>query len=94
MKTTVLDKPKCDVPRYVIIVSQAKMPSSCDGSGSYYRIGLLETDGTQQPKRIDERSRGCVRIVATWERLFRGKTDRCAFARAMKEAESMRDSLL
>lgn len=42
---------------------------------------------------ISLRAKGVKRIVATWEKLNVGKTDRCAFNRALNEAEALADKL-
>ena len=65
---------------YVILTSRAKMPSFF-GSMRYKRIGLIHL----------ERAWGVVSVVETWERLFHGKTERCAFHRAYAEATRLRD---
>jgi hypothetical protein len=78
---------------YILKISAAYMPSSC--WGTYARIGLLELDGSgAAPAMISERARGVKRIVKTWEKLHvcRGQCSpkrRCAFHRAMLEAEEM-----
>jgi hypothetical protein len=38
---------------------------------------------------ISERAKGCHRIVETWESRNIGKTDRCAFRVALREAEEL-----
>jgi len=38
---------------------------------------------------ISTHARGVVDVVETWERLNVGKTDRCAYARALAEAEAL-----
>jgi hypothetical protein len=81
--------------RYIIIISSARMPANC--LGIYRRIGLLEVtpEAYEQDRsgvrrlRIDTRAKGVVRIVATWERLNVGKTDKCAFIRALTEAQAL-----
>jgi hypothetical protein len=74
---------------YVVKVSAANMPNSC--WGSYARVAVLEIDRTKLPvggpKMISERARGVIRVVCVWDRLNVGKTDRCAFRRAMRQAE-------
>ena len=74
---------------HTILTASAKMPSSC--WGKYARIAVVELepgfDG--RPAMISERARGIKRIVATWERLHVGKTSRCAYSRAMVEAEQL-----
>jgi hypothetical protein len=77
---------------YIIKVSAAKMPQSC--WGRYARIAVLEVEpGVDAASMISERARGVRRIVRTWERLNVGSTDRCAFARAEREAEALVERL-
>jgi hypothetical protein len=40
-------------------------------------------------KMISNRARGVVRIIRVWDRLHRGKTRRCAYWRAYREAKAM-----
>jgi hypothetical protein len=77
---------------YMIRTSQAKMPSSMQyGGNDYYRIGLIEYDPTiGYPRQISDRAR-CVQSVRTWERLYRGPSNRCAYARALADAERRRE---
>lgn len=80
--------------RYEIKVSRAAMPASCWGGGSYYRIGILEVEKwAPYPAMISDHARGVIRVVRTWERLYRGTTDRCAFGRAYAEAEALLEEL-
>lgn len=76
--------------RFIVMTASAKMPSS--SRGIYRRVAVVETDGTQ-PKMISERARGCVRIVETWERCHVGKTERSAYARALKAATALAEEL-
>lgn len=78
--------------RYIILHSAACMPPSCR-YGQYRRIAVIELSGDKIPKNIDSRSKSIARIVMTWERLRTGKTRRCAFARAMREAIELCDKL-
>ena len=73
---------------FIVKTAAANMPSSC--WGRYARIAVLELEpGVDDVKMISERARGCVRVIRTWERLHVGASDRCAFARAMVEAEAL-----
>ena len=79
--------------RYVVMTAAAHMPSSC--RGTYRRVALVETDlpAPELPLRIDARWRGVTQIVRTWEGLNVGKTERCAYRKALVEAEAMADRL-
>lgn len=79
---------------FIIKTSRDRVPGLRYGIADYYRIGVLEMEeGTTVAKMISPRARGVVRVVETWDALYRGKTDRCAYARAMKEAQSLCDRL-
>ena len=77
------------LPKYIIMTASAAMPASC--RGKYGKIALVELEPgrTEPPKMISERARGIVRIVRCWDKLNMGKTNRCAYAVAMKEAEDL-----
>ena len=76
---------------YQILTASAKMPLSC--KGIYKRIAIVETASAARPKMISPHAKGVIRIIQTWENLHVGKTDRCEFARAMREAEDRLASL-
>lgn len=80
-------------PRFIVVERAARMPSSC--WGRYVRIGVVEVEpGFEgEPKMLSDRARGVKRVVETWERLNVGKTERCAAARARREAEALADQL-
>ena len=74
--------------KFIIKTSAAAMPESC--WGRYRRVAVLEVeDGAPTPKMISTRARGVVRIVRVWEDRHVGKTSRCAYDRALAEAEEM-----
>lgn len=79
--------------KFIVQSASAKMPSSC--KGKYRRIGILLVDDlhTNGVKMISSRAKGVIKVIATWEKLNCGTTSRCAFSRAMDEAESMCDDL-
>ncbi len=77
---------------YIVQDATAKMPASC--WGKYRRIAVLEVDADlEHVSMISDRAKGCHRIIEVWDRLHVGTTDRCAFARAMREAEKLADQL-
>lgn len=61
-------------PRFVVMVSNAKMPASVRDP-HYRNIALVETDGTM-PKMISPRARHLVRIVDAEYAVHVGKTNR------------------
>ena len=79
------------IPRFVVMSSAAQMPASC--WGRYRRVAVIETNGHDWPKQINPRHRTVVRVVSTWEACNVGKTPRCAYERAMRDAQAMADKL-
>lgn len=76
------------VPHYVVMTAAAKMPGSCK-FGRYGKVAVVETDGYHTPKQIHPRHAAVRSIVAVWDRLNIGHTERCAYRRALAEAEAM-----
>ena len=80
---------------YIVKDSAAKMPSSC--WGRYRRVAVLEVADTVRDDRdvtaISENAKGVLRVVRTWERLRDGTTERCAFMRALREAQDVAEAL-
>jgi hypothetical protein len=72
---------------YIVMSSAAKMPGSC--KGVYKRVAVMEVEPGAEPKMISERAKGVIRVVQTWENLNVGKTDKCAYSRALRVAEMM-----
>ena len=68
--------------RYVVRVSSAKMPSKC--WGKYVHVGVIAVHGKYTAQLRDTASQSVV-----WYRScqFSGLTDRCASARAIRDAE-------
>jgi hypothetical protein len=88
VENAVLEKWQKLPTHFVVKVSAANMPGTC--WGTYKRIAVLECEHWQdEPKMISTHARGVVRIVETWERLNVGITERCAFRRALADAEDM-----
>jgi hypothetical protein len=87
------------VSHYIVQTAAACMPSSCK-YGPYRRVAVIEVeDGVQRVAMISPRARGAVRVVKTWERLYAGSTDRCAYSVALATASALaadlnRDSLV
>jgi hypothetical protein len=79
--------------RFVVLTAAAAMPNSC--WGVYRRVGVLEVaaDADESRLTIDERRKGVVRVVTTWEKLNVGTTARCAYQRALAEAKALAASL-
>ena len=93
---------------FIVMTASARMPSSCWGHYRRVAVIEMDDDWLavqrmrdviegRRPRRgpamISERARGVVRIVATWERRHVGSTERCAYIRAIGEAQSLIDRL-
>jgi len=70
------------------------MPTTC--WGKYGKVAVVEVDeavlekhNIPQPRMISPRAIGMVRIVKEWRRLNKGTTNRCAYHKAMQEAEKL-----
>lgn len=73
---------------YIVKTSRANMPSRC--YGVYRRVAVLEVKrGVLEVSMISERARGVVRVVRTWEKRNVGRTEKCAYRRALAEAEAL-----
>lgn len=68
---------------------------NCGGWGSYVKIAVVEVESGRlsEPTMISDRARGVIEVVEVWERVYKGKTDRCAAARARREAEALAEQL-
>jgi hypothetical protein len=78
------------LPNYYVIVSQAKMPSSC--KGRYGRVGLIQVDPYYSEPRIIRDTKHAT-VIATWEKCFWGITNRCALRQAAERAVDWADEL-
>lgn len=75
--------------KFIVQTAKATMPSSCR-FGEYRRVAVLEVLAhMDRAAMISERARGVVQVAATWEKCSVGKTDRCAYARALADAEEV-----
>ena len=75
---------------WVVMTSSANMPSSC--WGQYRRVALVQltqeyTAKNWRPAMISTRARGVVRLIDYGHQNV-GKTERCAYRRALKAAEA------
>jgi len=90
---TPVSTPAASTTTFIVMEAAACMPNSC--WGRYRRIAVVEIDpaklpeGRTTPTMISDRSRGVVRVVATWERCHDGITERCAAGRARGSARAM-----
>jgi len=75
---------------YIVMTSAARMPNSC--WGIYRNVAVVEIDQHmtargQLPKMISRRAKGVLALYHMG-RLNVGYTERCAYAKAVKEAET------
>ncbi len=74
--------------KFIVKSSAARMPPAC--WGTFRRVAVMEVAlDAPEPRMISERARGVVGIVRTWERLHVGRTGRCAYQVAMREAAEL-----
>jgi len=77
---------------YITQTATAHMPNSC--WGRYGKVAVIEVEpGVKDVAMISDRARGAIRVVEGWDRRNIGTTDRCAFAIALAEAETLAASL-
>ncbi len=77
---------------FIIQTASAQMPNSC--WGTYKRVAVLEVaSNVQRASMISRRARDVVRVIDTWEKLNVGTTERCAYARALADAEALKSKL-
>ena len=74
---------------WIVMTASAAMPQSC--KGTYRRVALVHltqnyTANNRRPAMISERARGVLQVIDMGKHWV-GKTERCAYARACKEAE-------
>ena len=78
---------------YIVMTSSEKMPAKC--WGQYRRVAVVKLAlGTHaMPKMISDRARGVAEICREWRKLSVGKTQRCAYRRALADAERIATEL-
>lgn len=74
--------------RYIVMTAAACMPGPLK-FGTYKRVAVVETDGVRMPKQINPRHAAVRSIPFLRDRLNVGTTDRCAFRRALADAEAV-----
>lgn len=72
---------------FQVVTKAAKMPTSC--RGRYRRVAVVETETADVPAMISDRARGVRRIVRDYGACSVGRTERCAYARAMADARDL-----
>jgi hypothetical protein len=74
---------------FIVMTSSAKVSGRAKQFGRYRNVAVLEIEPGTRPAMISERARGVRRIVWRSGAVSVGKTDKCAYARAQREAESL-----
>jgi hypothetical protein len=74
---------------FIVMTSSAKVSGKAKQFGRYRNVAVLEIEPGTRPAMISERARGVRRIVWHSGSVSVGKSDRCAFARAQREAEAL-----
>ena len=78
-----------ETKNYYIVSSSAHMPNKC--WGIYRHVAIIERNDGKRPTII--RDTKSQKIIATWRNLNVGRTEKCAYRRALKEAEAYLASL-
>ncbi len=80
--------------KYLIKTSRAKMPTSCWGGSKYYHVALLEVDDdVERVTMISPRARGVRRVVESIGPCYRGITDQCQYADAVRHLTQLKKDL-
>ena len=78
---------------HIVMVSRACMPKF-PGYYNYYRVAVVQTVSGRTPKQINPRHKSTIyQIVRTWENVYKGSSEGCAYALAMKEANKVAEEL-
>ena len=77
--------------KYIIMESSA----SVRGYSGYRNVAVVELDDdfVGVPKMISEHANGVKRIIAMWTKVYKGKTERCEYARVTHEANELLEYL-
>ena len=79
---------------YHVVSASASMPNKC--WGIYKRVAVIEVDHHERPAGyVPERIADAygITVCETWERLNVGKTEDCAYARALVDAQNTAQEL-
>lgn len=73
--------------RFIVMTAQAAMPRSC--YGNYRKVAVVETDGIHMPRQIHPNHNAVKRIVACFDRLNVGRTERSAYYVCLAKAKAI-----
>ena len=74
---------------FIVMTSTAQVSGKARQFGRYRNVAVLEIEPGTKPTMISERARGVRRIVWRSGAVSVGKTDKCAYARAQREAQAL-----
>jgi hypothetical protein len=77
---------------YSVVVSAAAMPAKC--WGRYAHVGVVSTTANYVPCSLSSRPKGVLGFPFYQERLFDGRTDRCARGKAEEQAHGVAQARL
>lgn len=91
METKMTSASTSTSPRFIVMTSSAHVSGKARQFGRYANVAVvqLEEDFSGVPTMISERAKGVLRVVRHWGACRVGKTDRCEFAVAKRDAEAM-----
>lgn len=72
---------------HVVMTSSANMPATC--WGRYANVAVVKIDSNNPPKQINPKHKKVLDIRYYEGKLFVGKTNKCAFARALSRANEL-----
>lgn len=75
--------------KYMVMTASAQMPFTC--WGKYKRVAVVELQEgfSGVPTMISNRANGVKAVIKTWERLNVGRTEKCAYQRALQKAHRL-----
>lgn len=76
---------------HIVMTSSAHMPTTC--WGRYANVAVVKCNTDNPPKQIHPKHKKVLDIVSYEGKLFVGRTDRCAFARALSRANELAETL-
>jgi len=85
-----------DPGHYIVQTSSANVTSRRHSMsfGEYRNVAILHVDSDRESvSMISEHARGCRKVKYHWGKCYVGKTDRCAYQRALAEAEEICERL-
>jgi len=79
--------------RFIVMDSAYPNKSSWKWQHPRRRVAVVERNGDMMPTQINPKHKAIKRIVKVWEGLYVGKTYKCQYQKALREAMSLAKSL-